>query len=262
MDVASLRQLVAQHEGTRLDFKKAHYEQSSAGNAELAKDLMAMANSLPTEASVAHILVGVEEADDRTGHIVGVPPNSHPDDASLHQKVQHVLNRVPNFAYRPVESDTLSVGVFEIRGGGRPFFAIRDSGTLRRNCAMFRDGSSTDVASPDQILEWAVEDNPESREIRAADLRRARSLITPKPVLVPGKNRLISSMDHMVLSISVENHGETGFTIRDANCAWSLTRAFCDWARGNATRTTIEIGDAIFQEPLNREPFVAANDTV
>src|ERR1044071_9600300 len=67
-----VRELATRKEGTLLDFKCHDYEwgnSKKAANAELAKDLMAMANALSPGAAPAHILIGVEN----DGTITGIP---------------------------------------------------------------------------------------------------------------------------------------------------------------------------------------------
>jgi len=149
-----VRELIARGEGTAIDFKRQEYDWKTKPN-EFAKDLMAMANSLPTGASSAYILLGVDD----DGSIVGLP--AHLDDAGWHVKVKHSLNRTPTFSYTSVDVGGASVGVVEIASGGRPFFPIRDAPPLVRHAALVRDGTSTDVASPAQILEWARLDETE-----------------------------------------------------------------------------------------------------
>jgi hypothetical protein len=223
IDSVFLEALLARKEGTRLDFKETHYANTPAGNAELAKDLSAMANALARGAASAHILIGVREKADGTGELVGVPYGSHFDDATLHQKVRNILNRAPDFSYESLDVNGLSVGVFEIRAGGRPIYAVRDNPPLKRNCAVVRDGSSTDVASPDQILEWGREDDPETRALRVLELQKARAKVTPKAIIYPKGRKLLSSGDLLMLSVTVENHGEVDFTVSRARSEWRPT---------------------------------------
>lgn len=161
LDTEGLRALLASREGTRLDFKAMDYDWAKGKDAkvEMVKDVMAMANALSPGDAHAYILIGVDEKpDDRTGVVVGVHPAAHVGDADLHQKVAHALNRTPDFTYSVMEIDAKSVGIYEIRWARRPFFPIRDQGDrnkLHRRVALVRDGSSTDVASPDEIGVWA-----------------------------------------------------------------------------------------------------------
>ena len=102
-----------------------------------------MANSLAAD-ELGYVLIGVEN----NGTICGIT-TPHTDDADLHSKVRPLLNARPRFQYAAVDVDGASVGVYEIRGGGRPFFPIVDSQpSLWRHVALYRDGTATDRASP------------------------------------------------------------------------------------------------------------------
>ena len=164
-----IRELTVRREGPALDFKSEQYDWSAGGNAELAKDLMAMANGLSPTSSPAYILIGVEEDSDKTSRIVGVARSSHLDDACMQQKVRSLLNCSPRFLYSPVEVDGMSVGVFEIYPGGRPFFPPKDNPKLAKHQALIRSGTSTDVATPIQIQSWAREDERLDRQQRVHD---------------------------------------------------------------------------------------------
>jgi hypothetical protein len=174
---------------------------------------MAMANSLRPNSPPAYILVGVKN----DGTIVGVPPASHVDDAALHQKVRSLLNRTPSFSYTFLDVDGMSVGVYEIRGGGRPFFALCDSvPSLRRHVASYRNGSSTDDASPTMILEWAREDDPEGHRLRSLEIRKLEA-----EARVHGRLRSTSTgvgPDAVEVALVIENGGRSGFWIE--TCEW------------------------------------------
>ena len=163
-----VRSLISRGEGEHLDYKRDY---SFADRNELAKDIMALCNALSPGQAPAYILVGVEELDDRTGRIVGVDPGAHEDDASLQEAVKSRLVRPPSFSYFPVEVDGLSVGVLEVRPGGRPVFPSRDKGTLKRNVPLVRRGTATDIASPDEVIDWAREDDPERQRIATLELQ-------------------------------------------------------------------------------------------
>jgi Putative DNA-binding domain len=178
VDADLIRRLVVNTETSWLDYKKAAYgfdERATKDKAqvEFSKDIMAMANTLGPLAQGAYILIGVEEdAADKTGRIIGVPPESHPDDGNLHTIVKNYLNATPTFSYQVVEVDGLSVGVVEIKPGARPFYPIKTCGvlpgsignTLQKDVAMYRNGPTTQVASPDLINRWAREDDELSTE--------------------------------------------------------------------------------------------------
>jgi Putative DNA-binding domain len=158
MDETLVRELVARREEPRLDFKESPHDT----NDELAKDLMAMANILGPSAR-AHILLGVRERPDGTGEIIGGDVGRL-GDAEFQQKVKMLFNRVPRFTFGSIQVDGKSVGVFEIEGTGhRPFYPLRDAGVLKRFVPLKRVGTSTDVASPDEVLEWKREDQPSAQ---------------------------------------------------------------------------------------------------
>jgi hypothetical protein len=173
MNEEQVRELSSRSEGPTLDFKTAH-----GSKEELAKDVMAIANVL-RNGERGYLLFGVDEnPGDHTGVVVGLkaPP---PDDADLHASIKHLLNRMPAFTYEVVQLDALTVGVLEIRGEGRrPYFPLRDSGTvLARHIARKRNGSSNDIPSPTEMIEWAREDDPVLHESAVLDLeekKRAR----------------------------------------------------------------------------------------
>jgi hypothetical protein len=160
-----VRTLAARGEQPTLDYKRDDYEWASkaAANAEFAKDLMAIANNL-SAGMTGYILVGVEN----DGNIVGVQTR-HLDDASLHQKIPGLLNRTPRFLYQPVDVDGLSVGVYAIEHAPRTFFPIKSSPPLEAHVALYRLGTSTAKASPDQIVDWWKADN--SLEVKRQELQ-------------------------------------------------------------------------------------------
>ncbi len=181
MDADRIRELAARRERGRLDFKKEQYPRDKSGAAELAKDVMAMANALRSGDEPAHILVGVVEVKpEKTGLIVGIPAEDCEDDAHIQQRIGSLLNRVPSVSFEAVQVDGLLVGVYTIYPGRRPFFPLRDSGdgprdkkTLIHHVAFVRRGSSTDIASPEEIIEWHREDFGEAVEaVQIANIRQ------------------------------------------------------------------------------------------
>lgn len=242
MNADQIRELVARSEGPALDFKRDQYDWSQDGNLELAKDLMAMANALQPGAEPAHILIGVEERSDRTGNVVGIALSSHLDDATMHEKVKLLLNRVPAFSYSAVDVDGLSVGVFEVRAGGRPFFALRDGGgrhKLRRLEARVRVGSSTDLASPDQIQAWAKEDDPSLAELRRLEIEERNARLVVRPFLDPVSITYREDPETLVLGLLIHNRGESRFTIASVRQTWTLTPNFyANWPELRAQPAT------------------------
>lgn len=211
-----LRELAARGESPTLDFKEKMYDfaaNRAAANAELAKDLMALANSLKVGSEPAYILIGVQD----DGTIVGVPPASHVDDASLHQKVAGLLNRTPNFSYAIVDVDSMSVGVFEIHSGGRPYFPLKDvPPSLRKHVGMYRSGSSTEPASPTMVIEWSREDDPAGNRIKELELREREA-----EARVDGSIEIMTESrggDGTSITLQVWNLGRRVFSV--SMCRW------------------------------------------
>lgn len=219
IDADKVRELCARGENSALDFKEHDYNWVNKGpaNAELARDIMAMANGLGPHSEPAYILIGV---DDSGKNINGIPVADHEDDAALHQKVMGALNRVPKFAYAPVEVDGRSIGVYEIRPGGRPYFALKEvHGHLRKHCAMYRNGSSTDVASPTMILEWAREDDPDHHRVRALEIRKLEAEARPHGELSTTHVNVTQAGD-LDVQFRMTNLGRAGFSVMRAS--WKL----------------------------------------
>ncbi|HEY1550261.1 MAG TPA: ATP-binding protein [Kofleriaceae bacterium] len=207
IDADKVRELAARSEGETLDYKRDDYDWTRAGsNAELAKDIMAIANKVRRGDPPGYILIGVQN--DKT--IVGIAPTSHQDDASLHQRVRGFLNRTPEFSYVPVDIDGLSVGVYEIRGGARPYYPLKDATpSLRRHVAMYRNGSGADEASPTMILEWAQQDDPSAHRLRDLELRKLEA-----ESLVHGRITYIGvDYGSRSVGLEIENLGRCGFWI-------------------------------------------------
>lgn len=181
-----VRELCARSEDQDLDFKLIFYAAGDAGNNELAKDIMAVANSLHVAAEPGHILIGVRELQDGTGEIVGVSEADLPDDADVHQRVEHRLNAIPTFKLHRLQVDGVWVGVIEIRPGGRPFFPLRDRSPLRRFAALYRSGTRTTEASPTQIIEWATVDRRANAEAERLGILQLRSQLEAFPAMWGG----------------------------------------------------------------------------
>ena len=172
-----LRELLSRGEGTQLDYKRDDYDwtDKNKSRVELAKDLMALANTLGPESTAGYILIGVDEnSTTKEGIPLGLV--QHEDDANLHQRVGNILNRTPTFAYYPVELDGSLIGVYEIFTGGRPYYPLRDKGNvLLQFVPLKRDGTSTVRATPEDIQRWYRADNPvreQKRRIDEYDLAR------------------------------------------------------------------------------------------
>ena len=133
--------------------------------------------------------------------VVGV--KDHLDDADLHQFVNGKTQRRIEFSYYAVPIEGTTIGVIEIPPQQRPFHLKKGFGKLRANDVYIRDGSSTRVASPDEIakmgaevstggvpelaLEWArverreVLPSPHTLTSIVLEPRLSQSVIAPRP---------------------------------------------------------------------------------
>ncbi len=157
LDLKLLERLLHEAEGTSLDFKSAQYPFERATEkekSELLKDILAFANSW--RRSTAYILIGVEEVSGGRSRIVGVV--EHLDDAKLHQFVNGKTNRPVEFSYHVIPIEDTTIGAIEIPLQERPVYLNSRYGKLREQVVPIRDGSSTRVASPDEIKRMGAEE--------------------------------------------------------------------------------------------------------
>ena len=87
--------------------------------------------------------------------IIGV--QSHLDDANLHQFVNGKTQRPVEFSYLPFRTADGEIGVIQIPLQERPVYLKRRFGGIDKNEVLIRDGSSTRVASPDEIARMGAE---------------------------------------------------------------------------------------------------------
>ncbi len=147
----TLERLLNTTEGTTLDFKREQYRFNGfddTAKSELLKDILAFTNSSRDE--VAYILIGVEEAKVGRSKVIGI--SEHLDDANLHQFVNSKTNRPVKFSYFSFAIEDKFIGVLEIPIQEGPVYTRNDFGKLKANAVYIRDGSSTRMASPDEIL--------------------------------------------------------------------------------------------------------------
>ena len=123
---------------------------------ELVKDILAMANA--SRQVTAFILIGVEEIKGGRSRIVGV--QNHLDDANLHQLINSKTQRPVKFSYSSFSYKGSDIGVIEIPVQDRFFYLTQDYGNVRENVVYVRDGSSTRVASLDEVIEMSTPKPP------------------------------------------------------------------------------------------------------
>ena len=145
-----------QEEGSALDFKGEQYrfDRGNLGDkAELVKDILTFANSW--RLTTAYILVGVKEVKASRNELVGV--EHHLDDANLHQFVNSKTQRTVDFRYLPFRTENVEIGVIEIPRQERPIYLTTSYGNLRPNDVWIRDGSSSRIATSDEIARMGAE---------------------------------------------------------------------------------------------------------
>lgn len=144
-------QLLFEEEGSTLDFKCEQYHLRKASKddkAELLKDILAFANA--HRRTDAYILIGVKEVKGGRSEVIGISEDL--DDADLQQFINSKTQKPIDFSYQATQYNGLKVGIIRIPVQRRPFYLVNDFGGLQKKQVYIRRGSSTDVASPDEIL--------------------------------------------------------------------------------------------------------------
>lgn len=148
--MTELEELLHEEESSTLDFKRDQYPFVGANDgqkSELLKDILAFANAW--RRTDAYILIGVDEVRGGISTVTGV--SVHLNDADLQQFVNSKINRPITFSYSAVELHGMQVGVIKIPLQKRPFYLKRNFDRLNASVVYLRRGSSTDIASPDEI---------------------------------------------------------------------------------------------------------------
>ena len=150
-----LEQLLNEEEGPALDFKRDQYPFEGADNntkSELLKDILAFANTL--RPVTAFILIGVEDVRGGLNRIVGV--DCHLDDAALQQFVNSKTQKPVIFSYRCYGVNNHYIGIIEIPAQDGPIYLTKGFGKLEAEKVYVRRGSSTDIASPEEIVQMGT----------------------------------------------------------------------------------------------------------
>jgi hypothetical protein len=140
--------LLWEDESTTLDFKQTQYPLTTdKEKSELLKDLLAFTNAFRRE--TAYILLGVREHKGGRATITGV--NHHLNDHDLQQLINSKTNRPLTFSYHALTIDHQQVGIIQIPRQARPAYLTKSFGKLTANTVYLRHGSSTSIATPDEI---------------------------------------------------------------------------------------------------------------
>jgi len=150
-----LEHLLFEEESTILDFKREEYvilkEQGARweeGRAELIKDLLAFANA--SRRADAYIILGAAKRPGARAELIGI--SREIDDAKVQQIVNSRLNRPVTFSYRHVTYADKRLAVIHIPlQQSRPHFVRAGDSRLTADVVYVRRGSSTAIASPDEV---------------------------------------------------------------------------------------------------------------
>lgn len=165
----TIEALLWEDESTTLDFKQAQYPFATATDgqkSEIIKDILAFANAFRRDD--AYILLGVRDQQGGRAIIIGV--TNHLDDASLQQLVNTKTNRAVTFSYHAIDIDSKQVGVIRIPRQQRPFYLLKNYGKLHANDVYLRHGSSTSIATHEEVARMGADDHPRTTNPEAGAL--------------------------------------------------------------------------------------------
>jgi len=141
MDSQKLTALLRKNEGPKLDYKAKVDFETESGKKELAKDIIAIANS---PGGRGHIIIGIE---DRSHRILGIDPEQYSEER-IQQIVSNRCDPPLNIRYETVAMAEKIVGVITI------FHSLKRPHQLWQTGAFYiRRGSTTDFARRDEIAE-------------------------------------------------------------------------------------------------------------
>lgn len=139
MNKQKLQYLLSQKEGPKLDFKAKLNLKTASGKKELAKDIIAIANS---QGGRGHLIIGVE---DKTKKIIGVTPGTY-DEERIQQVLTLRCDPPVNIRVEYLEHEQKHVCVITI------FRSYKKPHQMLQTGAFYvRRGSTTDVARRDEI---------------------------------------------------------------------------------------------------------------
>lgn len=152
-----LKQLCLQGESNCVDYKRAQYAFIHAEDekkAELLKDVLCFANSFREEP--AYILIGVVEESSGLGTVCGIQDDEVIDDSKLQEFINSKTNKPIPFSAYPIRTTSgklLQVIKIDWCLGARPYYLKKDYHKLHQNEVWTRTGTSSHIASPDEIAD-------------------------------------------------------------------------------------------------------------
>jgi hypothetical protein len=182
MNPPDITTLLNMSESDALDFKSGQYKFASPATddekSELLKDIIAFANSFKT--GDAFVVIGVTEKNQRKDKVIGVTP--HLKDNEIQQFVNTKANRRIEFLIHSTTAEGQPIDIIQIaHRQERPIFLTKNFGKLKANDVFIRSGSSTAIATPDQVAAMVKADHNAS----LGEARIALEWADPKePVLL------------------------------------------------------------------------------
>ncbi|WP_336057792.1 AlbA family DNA-binding domain-containing protein [Nitratireductor sp. CH_MIT9313-5] len=156
---ALLEELRHRGEGVDLDYKAERYrfvEATDVEKSEMLKDILALANT-DREGS-AYIVLGFKENKPNPAKVVGIATSEEVDDAHIQQFVNSKLGRKLKFSYQEVLHQGKLIGLVTIPRQKRPFYVNKKFGKVQADTVYIRRGTSTSVASLEEIADMGLED--------------------------------------------------------------------------------------------------------
>jgi len=219
MNPPDITTLLNMSESDSLDFKSGQYKfwnpVTDDEKSELLKDIIAFANSFKT--SDAFVVVGVSEKNQRKDQVLGV--TTHLKDNEVQQFVNSKTNRRVTFLVHSTTAEGQPIDVIQIaQKQERPICLTKNFGKVKANQVWIRVGSSSAIATPDQIaamvkadqsaslgeariaLEWA--EAKERNRLGAEITLTGTRLIEPPPPPPKPAPQPPSALDKKLLGLS------------------------------------------------------------
>ncbi len=148
-------ELLYEEKSTTLDFKVKEYSIEGASNdekGELLEDILAFTNAW--RRTDAYIMIGVKEIKDSKSEVIGI--NKHIDNDDLQQFVNSKTQHPVAISYEAFNYEGKQIGLIRIPLQKRPIYLKENYGKLMGNTVYIRRGSSTAIATPDEIARMGV----------------------------------------------------------------------------------------------------------
>ena len=161
--------LLRSSEKRKTDFKKEQYRlENEHLKSKFVKDILCMANAAGDD---GYIVLGVESEKGKPREVVGI--SGHHDSADLAGIVNGVIEAPIQFEYHAIEYKGRECAIIHIPSSiGRPHWAKRDFGILKRHVFYTRRASGNTEASIEEIRQMCIQ------TIRYSDAVKQRSKVS------------------------------------------------------------------------------------